>query len=43
MKRLIAGGEVVADLPGIEVIESRCLQQVRAWIEAHPEAVDWVD
>ncbi len=38
LRPLIAGGEVVGELPGIEAIRSRCSQQLRAWTRAHPEA-----
>ncbi len=40
---LIEDGEVVADLPGIEVIKSRCRQQVQGWVDAHPDAIDFID
>lgn len=43
LQPLIEGGEVVADLPDVEAIRSRCMQQVRAWVDAHPDAVDFMD
>jgi len=41
LQPLIAGGEVAGELPGIEAIRSRCSQQLRAWVRAHPEALEF--
>lgn len=41
LQPLIKQGEIVAELPSLEEIKSRCRQQVQSWIEAHPEHVDW--
>jgi nicotinate phosphoribosyltransferase len=43
LQPLIEGGEIVADLPDLEAIKSRCRQHVRGWTDAHPDAVDWID
>lgn len=43
LQPLIENGEVVADLPDLETIKSRCRQQVRAWTDAHPDALDFLD
>jgi nicotinate phosphoribosyltransferase len=40
---LIEGGEVAADLPDVEVIKSRCRQQVRGWVNAHADTIDFID
>ncbi|MFW5866799.1 MAG: nicotinate phosphoribosyltransferase [Armatimonadota bacterium] len=42
LQPLIEDGEVVADLPNVEAIKSRCRQQVQAWTDAHPDAIDFV-
>lgn len=42
LQPLLRAGELVADLPAIEQIRTRREQQVRAWVGAHPETVDFV-
>ncbi len=43
LQPLIRNGEVVADLPSVEGIKSRCRRQVAAYVEANPQAVDFCD
>ena len=43
LQPLIEGGEVMAEMPALDTIKARCRQQVRAWVDAHPDAVDFMD
>lgn len=42
LQPLIEDGEIVGDLPNAETIRSRCMRQVRAWVDGHPDAVDFM-
>ncbi|MGD9496995.1 MAG: nicotinate phosphoribosyltransferase [Armatimonadota bacterium] len=43
LQPLLRDGELAAPLPSLQEIKSRCAQQVRAYVRAHPEAVDFMD